>query len=155
MMPIFTILALLLATGAAPDPFDGTWQMNLKKSKYKAGTLPKAMKIKMETVAEGVHYVSETTQPDGKVLLTEYTAAYDERPMLVRSGAGLTTPVALKRIDANTVEATYRRMKDVQATSRRTVSKDGKTMTITTVSKDKAGKSVTNIGVFTRVEEAK
>jgi hypothetical protein len=40
----------------------------------------------------------------------------------------------------------------VIATSRRVVSKNGRVMTITTVSTDKDGKSVTNVGVYEKVE---
>lgn len=57
-------------------------------------------------------------------------------------------PVSLKRIDANTVEAHYMKSLEVVATSRRVVSKDGRVMTVTTTSKDKAGVSVTNVGVY-------
>jgi len=59
-------------------------------------------------------------------------------------------PVSLKRIDRNTVEASYLRGRQVVATSRRVVSKDGRTMTITTTSPDKDGKTVTNVGVYER-----
>ncbi len=132
------------------DPFDGVWTMNGAKSKYAGGKLPKAMTIRMETGVDGVQYHSETTQADGKVLITDYVAAYDGKPAIVRSGSGLTSPVALKRVDARTVEASYQRYQQVVATSRRVLSKDGKTMTVTTVSKDPAGKSVANVGVYVR-----
>jgi hypothetical protein len=61
---------------------------------------------------------------------------------------GMMLPVSLKKIDSRTVVASYTRLLQVVATSRRVVSSDGRSMTITTVSKDPAGKRVTTIGVY-------
>ena len=61
--------------------------------------------------------------------------------------------MALKRVDTRTVEATYQRYQKTVATSTRVLSKNGKTMTVTTVSKDKPGKIVANVGVYVRAME--
>jgi hypothetical protein len=66
---------------------------------------------------------------------------------------GLLLPVSLKRVDSNTVEASYMRGFQVVATSRRVISKDGLVMTVTTTSKDKDGNNVTNIGIYDRMAE--
>jgi hypothetical protein len=42
----------------------------------------------------------------------------------------------------------------VVARSRRVVSEDGRVMTVTTISKDKEGNSITNIGIYDRAEAA-
>ncbi len=70
---------------------------------------------------------------------------------MVMGTNGLLTPVALKRLTSNIVVAFYKRGFQVIATSRREVSGDGRTMTITTTSADRDGKVVTNIGVYERV----
>ena len=136
-----------LLLGAA-DPFAGKWIMNLEKSKFAPGTLPKYMTIEMESVGMGVRYHSETTNAQGRISSSTYTADYNGAQVIVMGSAGMQAPVSLKRIDANTVEAHYMKNLEIVATSRRVVSKDGRVMTITTTSKDKAGVSVINVGVY-------
>jgi hypothetical protein len=75
-----------------------------------------------------------------------------KKPFVMGSG-GLLLPVSLKRLDANTVVATYKRGGQVVAISRRVVSKDGRKMTITTNSPDQLGKNVRSIGVYEKAKE--
>ena len=67
------------------------------------------------------------------------------------AAGGLMAPVSLQRLDERTVVASYKRGMQVVATSRRVVSRNGRVMTITTVSPDKDGRSVTNVGVYEKV----
>ena len=146
-------LTATLVAGSA-DPFAGTWKLNVHKSKYAPGECPKSMVIEMETVGAGIRYRSETEYANGRKTKAQYTADYSGAEAIVVGATGLMTPVSLKRIDANTVVASYKRAMQVIATSRRVVSKGGRMMTITTVSTDKDGKSITNVGVYDKVESA-
>jgi hypothetical protein len=136
--------------GGTTNPFDGTWKLNVQKSKYAPGTCPKRMTIWMETVGDGVHYRSETTYANGRSSSSQYTADYSGPEAIVRGAAGLMAPVSLKRIDSRRVLASYVRAFGVVATSRRVVSVNGRVMTITTTSRDHDGKVVTNVGVYDR-----
>ena len=71
---------------------------------------------------------------------------------MVSGPAGLSAPVALKRLDSRTIEASYIRGLTVVATSRRMVSADGRIMKITTVSSATDGRSYTNVAVFKRAD---
>ena len=108
------------------------------------------MLIEMEPTAHGVHYRSETIFADGRTLHSEYSADYDGKESMVMGAHGMLLPVTLKRTDPKTVVATYTRGFQVIAVSRRTVSLDGRSMTITTTSKNQSGKNVTNVGVYDR-----
>jgi len=112
------------------------------------------MIIRMETAGDGIRYRSETIDAAGRTSTAEYVAGYDGKEGIVKGRVGLLLPVSLKRVDANTVEASYMRGFQVVATSRRVVSKDSRIMTVTTKSKDKDGNSVTNIGIYDRTAEA-
>ncbi|MEP6537023.1 MAG: hypothetical protein ABJF23_16955 [Bryobacteraceae bacterium] len=136
-----------LLLGAA-DPFAGKWTMNLEKSRFAPGTLPKYMTIEIESVGAGIHYHSETTNAQGKLSSSTYTADYNGPQVIVMGSNGMQAPVSLKRIDANTVEAHFMKNLEVVVSSRRVVSPDGSVMTITTTSKDRTGASVTNVGVY-------
>jgi len=152
------LLALLLISPALPvtaatpacdhDPFTGTWQLNPQKSKYQGATCPRRMVIVMACAGNGVRYRSETTYADGHASRSEYTAGYDGKEAIVMGSGGLLLPVSLKRLNAGTVVASYMRGMQVVATSKRVVSKDGRLMTITTISPDKSGKKITTIGVY-------
>jgi hypothetical protein len=153
MTKIAVLLFVLLAADtvcATDDPFVGKWVLNVKASQYSAATRPKTMVIEMEAVGKGVRYRSDTTFENGRTAHSEYTADYNGNQAVVRGAHGMLLPVLLKRVDLYTVEASYTRDLIVVATSRRVVSRDGRRMTITTVSKDAKGKSVTTVGVYTR-----
>lgn len=155
MKKIAVLLFFLLTTGdlrAEGDPFVGKWMLDVKTSQYPAGTCPKAMVIQMETAGKGVRYRSDTTFENGRTVHSEYTADYNGNQAVVRGAHGMLLPVLLKRLDSRTVEASYSKELMIVATSRRVVSEDGRRMTITTVSKDAAGKSVTTVGVYQRLE---
>jgi hypothetical protein len=155
LLNCFAIAALFaLSTSAATDPFIGTWTLNVNKSKYPPGTLPRQMVIHMEAAGDGIRYRSETIDAGGRTSTAEYIAGYDGKEAIVTGGVGLLLPVSLKRVDSNTVEASYMRGFQVVATSRRVVSKSGRMMTVTTISKDKDGKSTTNIGIYDRTAAA-
>jgi hypothetical protein len=148
-----TSLVLLACSAAAlgvqaADAFAGTWVLNVEKSSYPPGTCPKSMVIEMETLENGVRYISTTVYANGATSRAQYEAKYDGREALVQGSRGLLLPVSLKRLDANTVLATYKRGFKVVATSRREVSSDVRTMTIHTTSFDQDGKAVTTIAVY-------
>ena len=153
MKKIAVLLFFLLTTGdlrAEGDLFVGKWVLDVKASEYPAGTCPKAMVIEMEPTGKGVRYRSETSYQNGRTAHSEYTAEYNGNQAVVLGTRGMLLPVFLKRIDANTVVASYTKDLIVVATSRRVVSEDGERMTITTTSKDASGKTVTTVGVYTK-----
>ncbi len=141
---------LLITVLIALDPFAGVWRLNIAQSNYAPGQCPRSMTIEMTPVGNGVRYHSETDFANGRKLLSTYTAEYGGPEAIVTGTNGLLPPVSLKRTGANTVEAVYTRALQVLASSRRVVSSDGLTMTITTVSKDITGKESINIGVYNK-----
>ena len=146
------LLVALLATWAiaTEDPFVGKWVLDVERSEYPPGSCPKAMIIEMEAAGHGIRYKSDAWYADGRTVHSEYTADYDGNQAIVMGTHGMMLPVFLKRIDANTVVASYTKSLQVVATSRRVISEDKRFMTITTTSKDVSGKSVTSIGVYKR-----
>jgi hypothetical protein len=112
--------------------------------------MPEQMVIVMTATADGIHYRSEIKHAGGKTSVTEYTAGYEGSLSMVSGPAGVMAPVALKRLDARTVEASYVRGLKVVATSRRIASPDGKSMTVTTISSGPDGQPYTNVAVFKR-----
>lgn len=154
-MKVFRVLPLALmflspALLHAADPFLGKWILDAKHSKYLPGFCPKQMIIEMTAAEHGVHYHSETLMLNGNSFSADYTADYDEKPVVVAGAKGVLLPVSLKRIGPNVVLATYVSGLQVRATSRRVLSRDGTVMTVTTASQDGEGRAVTNVSVYKR-----
>jgi hypothetical protein len=111
------------------------------------------MVIEMESAGDGLHYRSDATYANGITAHSEYTADYNGKQSLVTGNRGLLLPVSLKRSNPRLVQASYTRGSEVVATSRRVLSKDGRRMTITTISKDRTGADVVTVGVYERQRE--
>jgi hypothetical protein len=148
LTPFLLVTLVTTSAWASDDPFVGKWILDVERSEYPAGSCPKAMVIEMETIGHGVRYKSDAVYANGKTIHTEYTADYDGNQALVMGGRGMMLPVFLRRIDSNTVVASYTQSLQVVATSRRVISEDKRFMTVTTTSKDPSGRSVTTIGVY-------
>jgi hypothetical protein len=147
---VFSLLLLAATARAASDPFAGKWILDVQRSSYPVGTCPATMTIEMESVGRGIRYRSDTMFANGRALHSEYTADYEGNQAIVMGARGMMLPVFLKRIDTHTVVASYTKDLVIVAVSRRVVSDDGQTMTITTDSKGPSGETVTSIGVFVR-----
>jgi hypothetical protein len=117
------ILLLLAATAAmaqVPDAFTGTWKLNVAKSKtdYRAGTRT------YEPVAGGVHVNYVMTRSDGMEVKGDYTSQ-------CKAGKCKSDHASWTQKDAHTLEGqTFDNGKPAERYVR-SVSADGKTMTIT------------------------
>jgi len=151
---VILLLATVMAS-AFTDPFVGRWVLNTRLSKYPSGTCPTRMVIEIESTGGGVHYRSDASYTNGLTAHSEYTAEYNGKQSLVMGNRGMLLPVSLRRSNSRLVLASYTRGLQVVATSRRLVSKDGRRMTITTISKDRTGADVVTVGVYEKERETK
>jgi len=147
------ILLFVLAAGvllAQGDPFVGTWKLNTAKSKYSPGPAPQSTTRTYEAQGSGLKISNEGTAADGSRIAYNFTANYDGKhnPISGTGVAGGADTIALKRINATTVEATTKRAGKVNATTRNVLSKDGKGFTATSKGKDANGKPTSSGGVW-------
>ena len=131
----------------ASDPRIGTWKLNVAKSKYDPGPAPKSLTLKVEAAGQGEKATTEFVNADGSQTSTVYTANFDGKDAPL-TGSRLADTVSLKRIDAQTTERTDKKGGKVVQTLRRVVSKDGKTMTVTTKGTNAEGKAINNVAGF-------
>jgi hypothetical protein len=145
---------ILLVAGAGlaqpRDPGIGKWKLNVAKSTYEPGPVPKS-EIRVYEVWEkdGVKATITTVAADGTSATRSYTAHYDGKDYTYLGTPDYDT-VALKRIDANTTEATQKKRTKVVATTRTVVSADGKTRTVTTTGVNARKQKFHNVAVFDR-----
>ena len=139
------VMSVLL--GAQADPAVGTWKLNLAKSKYVAGPMPKSNVITITAAGSGFHVVAKGVDAAGKPTGLDYTATSDGKDSPVKGSPAYDT-TSLKRIDANTTEQTRKKDGKVVQTATRKISADGKTMTVTTRGKDENGRALNTVAVF-------
>ncbi|HEY3439265.1 MAG TPA: hypothetical protein VGK29_00865 [Paludibaculum sp.] len=107
-------VAVALAAPAA-DPLIGTWSLNLEKSEIQGG-----LRVTIERRGEAFRYVS------GGV---EFTALFGGQDFPIR-GVSTHAQVSLKRVDAHTIERTYKRESVAVNRAVLRVSADGRFLTV-------------------------
>jgi hypothetical protein len=150
-----TALALGIVLGAhtvnlwaqANDPRIGTWKMNASKSKFNPGPPPQSLTVIVESAAKGEKVTADIGNADGTRTTTVYTANFDGKNYPL-TGSPTADTVSLKRVDSHTTERTDKKGDKVITTLRRVVSRDGKTMTVTTKGTNAEGQPVNNVIVF-------
>lgn len=145
------LLALAVVAIAQPkDPFVGTWKLNVAKSKYSPGPAPKSSTATYEAAGAG-YKVSVRTEPaSGAVQEWSYTTNLDGKDSSVTGNNPNADSVAVKRINATTIENVSKRGGKATITSRIVVSADGKTRTNTQTGMDASGQKVHNVLVYER-----
>ena len=146
----FVIVVISAAAWAADDPLMGTWKLDPAKSKYSPGPPPKSTMTKnLPYGKDGLHVIVDGVDAQGNPTHTEYTAQFDGKEYPVKNDPYWDTAI-LKRVDAYTMEATYKKAGKVASTSRVVVSKDGKTRMVTGKSTNPQGQPVLNVGFYER-----
>jgi len=107
----------------------GTWTLNLAKSKYSPGPPPRSQQRIYEAHPDGIKVTLNIVDAAGRSTRIEYTANSDGVEYGV-TGSSDYNMITLRRIDEFTAEATLSHADKVFGTARRTISADGKTLTI-------------------------
>ena len=134
---------------AQSDSAIGTWKLNVAKSKYVPGPVPKSNTITITAAGNGIHVMAKGEDATGKPTSIDYTATFDGKDSPVK-GAPAYDTTAMKRVDANTTEQTRKKEGKTVQTVTRKISADGKTMTVTTRGKDEAGRTLNTVAVYDR-----
>ena len=122
----------------------GTWKANVAKSKYSPGAPPKSQTAKYEPWESGFKRTIDTVDAQGQTTHTEVIFKYDGKDYPVVGAAQPQTTVAFKRIDNRTTENVQKINGKVTVTTRRAISGDGKTATVTQTGKNAQGQTVKN-----------
>jgi hypothetical protein len=145
------VVSIVAGMGAqAPKGMEGAWKLNVTKSKFSPGPAPKSMTLVYSAVGTtGIKIVADMVPATGAAQHWEMTAHYDGKDHPVTGNPNADT-VSLRRIDDLTGESTFKKGGKVTATNRRTLSADGKTLTITSTGTTEDGKPRKDVQVFER-----
>ena len=136
-----------LAPAQTPDPVIGTWVLNVVKSTYSPGPGPKSSTRTYVATAKGYTFTSKGVDAAGKPTASSFTTNLDGKyaPM---TGSASVDSIMVTRVDANSAKSAQKKGNKVVINTTRVVSKDGKTLTATTIGTDAAGKPTRNVEVF-------
>ena len=147
-------VALLLAVGsdavvAAPaaDPVIGSWQLNVAKSKFSPGPAPKSDTRTYAASDQGITMTWKSVGADGKEIVAKSTFKADGKDYPA-TGAPNFDSLSLKQVDDHTVQSTQKMGGKVIGTTTRTVSKDGKVLTLNSKGTSPAGVPYDNTMVY-------
>ena len=150
----FASILALVAVACAPayaqtNPAVGTWKLNVEKSKYNPGPAPKSLTRTLEAQGQNVKYSFEGVSAEGTAVAYSFTVAFDgkESP-ITGSMPGGADAISIKRIDANTFEATLTKAGKVIGTAKSEISKDGKVTTVTAQGTNGDGLATTSSAVY-------
>jgi hypothetical protein len=136
-----------IAAAATPDPVIGTWQLNVSKSTF---TLSPAFKSQVRTYSQSgqsITLVIKTVGADGKEMTSQTTYQLDGKDYPV-TGAPNYDSLSVTQVDSNTTKFTVKKAGKVVQTGSRTVSKDGKTLTLKSKGTTAKGEASEDVLVF-------
>ena len=145
------LAAVLSAHAQSKDPLVGTWTLNVAKSKYTPGPIPKSITTIYEAAGKG-YKVTVKNDTGGGTVSYSYTTYLDGKDSKVIGNNPNADTIGVKRVDARTLEAISKRNGKVTVTQRNVLSADGKTRTVTTTGTDALGQKVNNVAVFERTD---
>ena len=157
---LFATVAVLaaLVSGllfAQSNPAVGTWKLNLAKSKPSAAPLKSETRT-VDAQSDGVKVSCDGINAYGLSFAFGYAANFDDKENPI-TGSGQqwrdeqvngATTIALKRINTNTYEGTFKKAGKVVMTVTYAVSQDGKVTTLTARGTDAKGQPTTDVNVF-------
>jgi len=141
---VLSLLFVGVVHGQDEDPFDGTWKLNVEKSKVARPVRSAMMKLRIALDPDGFPLSMEKMDlervyADGARETRHYAARYSGNDFGIFDGVGgasVGEEAKLKVIDANTREFARLRNRKPLSISRRVLSADRKTLTVTTTSPD-------------------
>ena len=147
MAVLLTVGSAAVAAAPAADPVIGTWQINVAKSKFSPGPAPKSDTRVYATTEQGTAMTWTSVGADGKETVVKSTFKADGKDYPL-TGAANFDSLSLKQVDDHTVQSTQKKGGKVIGTTTRTVSKDGKVLTLSSKGTSATGVPYDNVMVY-------
>jgi hypothetical protein len=149
---VVTVLALSSVgifgqTKSESKPLMGTWKLNVEKSKFSPGPGPKSQILTWKPSVTGFDFSVETVNAQGQPTHVMNGGSLDGKGYVVKTASRKMTR-ATKRSDDYTFEETDSIEGKVVTSRRAVISKDGKTLTITTKGTNAQGQPTSNVTVY-------
>jgi hypothetical protein len=145
---LFVLGATATASAAtSADPVIGTWTLNLEKSKYHADRAPKSMTRIYSAGSGGTDMKITGVAPDGGAIAQSATLTYDGKDCAVTGSSDFDT-LSLKKLNGSTVKSQLKKAGKIVGSTTRTISGQGKVLTLSTSLKTDKGGTIHDVAVF-------
>jgi hypothetical protein len=146
-----TLLGLAIAIpqggSAQNNPLIGAWKLNLDKSQYNPGPLPRSNTLYWTQDGQNIKDTNQGTDAQGNPTTGVIMINFDGQPHPT-TGFPNWDAVALTRVDANTFIFARSKAGKLVGTGTGLLSQDGKAMTITSTGIDATGRPYTNFSFY-------
>jgi len=162
LLPVFTaahlIMGLASLLGAEKSAsVAGTWKLDVGKSNYSTGSLPKSATRTIEAEADGEKTTYQQVDADGTEAGYAYAAGYDDKDAPI-TGSGKATwredllggaeTITIRKGGSNAYSVALKKSGLIVMTMRVVVSKDGRVLTITSNGADAKGQPTKSVTVW-------
>src|ERR1700676_5124702 len=144
---LLTVGNTVIASGSDADPVVGTWKLNLAKSTFGGGPALKSQIRTYSQSAQGITLKMKSVSADGKETTTQTTYQLNGKDYPSMGNPDFERLCGIQ-IDTNTTEFTLKRAGKPVGKIRRTVSKDGQTLTLNFVITNANGVQLSDLTVF-------
>jgi len=146
MLLTLVVCSVAFVMSSAQNPQMGTWKLNEAKSKIPAGMMKNTTVTYVEE-GDSVKVTTDGTGPDGSAVHTEWTGKFDGKDYPL-TGDPTADSRSYTKVNDRTLTLDNKKDGKVTTSGRIVVSADGKSRTLTTSSKDSAGKKLTGTSVY-------
>jgi hypothetical protein len=157
---VFLFGVLVLATAgllfAQKNSTSGVWKLDAAKSKFNPGPAPKSATLTMEAAGAGVKTTYDEIEADDSHIGYEYSTAEDDGKDYPVSGTAQTTllggaeSVVVRHAGANALAVHFMKSGQIVATNSIVVSKDGKSLKVTSQGADAKGQPHSSMTVWNK-----
>ena len=147
-LSVLVLAAVFAGQALAADNWVGSWKLNASKSQLGSNAI-RAQTLKFEVTPDGIKLTSDGTDAEGKPMHGGYTSKFDGKDV-PWSGNPMADTAAPKRVDDNSYDNVWKKAGKATVTAKVSVSKDGKTLTVTQTGTDAKGAAVSSVAVYDR-----
>ena len=145
----FAALMVASAVSAQTDPLVGTWKLDVAKSTYKPGPAPKSATVVVDPAGKGIKVAVDAVAADGSPQKWGVTTQRDGKEAPV-TGNPMYDTATTTQTNPHSGSTVYKKDGKVLVTSKVEVSKDGKTLTITSTGTNAKGEAVNNVAHYVK-----
>jgi len=121
--------------------------LNVFKSTYTPGPVPKSAINKFEQWEDGIKATIDLVDGQGNKIHAEVAARFDGKDYPIK-GSPIADAVSLKRVNDRQTDVVWKKDGKVAMTGKSVISADGKTTTVTQTGKDPQGRTINNVVVY-------
>src|SRR5262249_8494392 len=121
------LLGAVAVLAQSQESLFGTWKMDVAKSKYSPGPIPKSNIAKWEGFQGGVKITSDVVPGKGETQHWESSGKFDGKDNPVKGNNPDADTMAFSKVDARTYQIVQKKAGKTTLTARIVVAPDGKT----------------------------